>query len=173
VKLTKIIYFYYFDVKPVNTRTPALTKHKRLNTWSQSRSNLYQLNVSGTGLNTNIEKSKGVGGTTPTRQRAVSSTQENRKSGTILAAPVGGVQRQKSRSVSVLHDRPDLDAGIQGDGKEVYFPGIIDILVQFGLYKRGEYLFKGYIQGHGQKVSVIPPQDYGKRFLEFCKTMVE
>ena len=57
--------------------------------------------------------------------------------------------------------------------KEVYFIGIIDILVQYGLRKRGEYLFKSRLQGLGDTVSVIPPQKYFERFVGFSETFIE
>jgi len=46
---------------------------------------------------------------------------------------------------------------LQGVGKrkEVYFIGIIDILIQFGIFKGGEYLFKSKLKGHGERVSGV------------------
>ncbi len=57
------------------------------------------------------------------------------------------------------------------DGKEIYFFGIIDYLVEFGFLKKGEYLFKSKVQGLGQKMSVMPPKEYGIRFKSYLSTM--
>mmetsp|Transcript_13685 Transcript_13685/g.20647 ORF Transcript_13685/g.20647 Transcript_13685/m.20647 type:complete len:184 (+) Transcript_13685:38-589(+) len=57
------------------------------------------------------------------------------------------------------------------DGREIYFMGIIDYLVPYSLQKRGEYLLKSKVQGLGSAMSVLPPEEYGKRFMEFiCST---
>lgn len=57
--------------------------------------------------------------------------------------------------------------------KEVYFIGIIDILVQYGLRKRGEYLWKSRLRGLGDSVSVIPPSSYYERFRRFAESFIK
>ena len=50
---------------------------------------------------------------------------------------------------------PSLCCDIQECSRlQVYFIGIIDILVQYGLRKRGEYLYKSRLRGLGQTISV-------------------
>ncbi|GAB5368666.1 hypothetical protein AAMO2058_001339100 [Amorphochlora amoebiformis] len=59
---------------------------------------------------------------------------------------------------------------VSADEKEVYYLGIIDFLVFYGLKKRGEYYFR-QVQGLGSRASVLPPKWYGQRFIEFTKSM--
>uniref|UniRef100_A0A7S3YIB5 PIPK domain-containing protein n=1 Tax=Lotharella globosa TaxID=91324 RepID=A0A7S3YIB5_9EUKA len=40
-----------------------------------------------------------------------------------------------------------------GSRREIYFIGIIDILIQFGIFKGGEYIFKAKLKGEGEKIS--------------------
>ncbi len=70
--------------------------------------------------------------------------------------------------------KDDVGNGIRGAGarKEVYYIGIIDILIQFGIFKGGEYIYKAKLKGKGQKISVIPPKEYGKRFLKFMNYFI-
>eukprot|EP00468_Gymnochlora_sp_CCMP2014_P008136 CAMPEP_0167759206 /NCGR_PEP_ID=MMETSP0110_2-20121227/10893_1 /TAXON_ID=629695 /ORGANISM="Gymnochlora sp., Strain CCMP2014" /LENGTH=682 /DNA_ID=CAMNT_0007645563 /DNA_START=1648 /DNA_END=3696 /DNA_ORIENTATION=+ len=79
-------------------------------------------------------------------------------SATKLASP------HSSRKRSIMSDAAT---------KEVYFIGIIDILVQYGLRKRGEYLYKSKLKGLGDSVSVIPPDKYRERFKGFAESFIE
>eukprot|EP00466_Bigelowiella_natans_P003912 jgi/Bigna1/60713/fgenesh1_kg.14_\ len=58
------------------------------------------------------------------------------------------------------------------DKQEVYHIGIIDYLVPYGLRKRGEYFLKSKVQGFGDTISVLPPKEYGERFLEFISKVL-
>jgi hypothetical protein len=49
---------------------------------------------------------------------------------------------------------------------QVYFMGIIDTLVPFDARKKGEYVFKSIITG-GSNFSVVPPEKYAQRFVDF------
>eukprot|EP00945_MAST-04E_sp_MAST-4E-sp1_P003030 g3030.t1 len=54
------------------------------------------------------------------------------------------------------------------NNNEIYYFGIIDILQQYNLIKRGENIFKTYIAGQGKgKISSVPPLEYAKRFIKF------
>ena len=137
---------------------PRLTRHKRINTWSTSTSRLHgeakRPGVAAFGLDMNADSTGG----------AVASA------GSYSERP-----KRFSRSFSAFGAdvRPRFD-GIKGatEKHEVYYLGIIDILIQFSLFKRGEYIFKGYIQGHGKKASVIPPPHYAQRFIDFCNGII-
>mmetsp|Transcript_13713 Transcript_13713/g.26893 ORF Transcript_13713/g.26893 Transcript_13713/m.26893 type:complete len:422 (-) Transcript_13713:233-1498(-) len=59
------------------------------------------------------------------------------------------------------------------DTREVYFLGIIDILVQYGIKKRGEYVYKSKMRGLGDSVSVIPPEKYMQRFVNFANSFIK
>ncbi|GAB5369723.1 hypothetical protein AAMO2058_001430000 [Amorphochlora amoebiformis] len=70
-------------------------------------------------------------------------------------------------------DRMDVGIAGKSERKEVYFIGIIDILIQFGIFKGGEYLFKAKLRGEGEKISVIPPEKYASRFLKFMNFFIK
>jgi len=178
-----------FSLEAKNTigRIPKMTQHKRLNTWSKSSSNLYKgMNTKNLGLFEDPTNQNPLGkGVSPSPKSASRERQMSSAShGPInfgqpsLLAPGGGdhsMHRRASRSYSALHDRPKKDEGIQSvsPSNELYYIGLIDVLVEFGLWKRGEYLYKGYLRGHGQKMSVIPPQPYAKRFIDFVSSVIK
>ena len=56
---------------------------------------------------------------------------------------------------------------------EYYFIGIIDILIQYGLKKRGENLIKTLYYGEESGVSVVDPNMYAGRFYNFVKSITE
>ncbi|KAG2386126.1 hypothetical protein C9374_002572 [Naegleria lovaniensis] len=58
-------------------------------------------------------------------------------------------------------------------GEEIYFVAIIDILIQYGLKKRGENLIKTIYFGEESGISVVDPNMYAGRFLNFMKSIVE
>lgn len=65
--------------------------------------------------------------------------------------------------------------GIEGmntaeDRKEIYFMGIIDILIKFEAKKKMENFFKKI--PYGDEVSVIPPTSYSDRFYSFIKGLL-
>lgn len=51
-------------------------------------------------------------------------------------------------------------------GNQLYYFGIIDILTPYTLYKRVEHAAKSF-KYDGDTISAIPPDQYGKRFLNF------
>jgi len=54
------------------------------------------------------------------------------------------------------------------DGKTIYYIGVIDILIQYGMKKKMEHTYKTSVLGGSESdVSVIPPDRYAKRFLDF------
>ncbi|EFC50642.1 phosphatidylinositol-4-phosphate 5-kinase [Naegleria gruberi] len=58
-------------------------------------------------------------------------------------------------------------------GDEYYFVGIIDILIQYGLKKRGENLIKTLYFGGESGVSVVDPNMYAGRFFNFIKSITD
>lgn len=54
---------------------------------------------------------------------------------------------------------------------EVYYIGIIDILIQFQAKKKLEHLVKS-IAYSPEEVSVVEPQFYSKRFFEFISSLL-
>lgn len=82
---------------------------------------------------------------------------------------------RRGSSVSNLDEENRMEMSYQGQGprKEVYFVGIIDVLIQFGIFKGGEYIYKSKLKGEGQKMSVVPPEAYGKRFLKFMNFFIK
>lgn len=59
------------------------------------------------------------------------------------------------------------------NGEEIYFVAIIDILIQYGLKKRGENLIKTIYFGEESGISVVDPNMYAGRFLNFIKSIVD
>lgn len=54
------------------------------------------------------------------------------------------------------------------DQKTTFFVGVIDFFIQYGVKKKLENMYKTSIQGNDEsKVSVIPPDRYAKRFMDF------
>lgn len=54
------------------------------------------------------------------------------------------------------------------DGKTIYYIGLIDMLIQYGMKKQLEHTYKRTILGGSDNdISVIPPEKYAKRFLDF------
>ncbi|KAI9374640.1 hypothetical protein BJX61DRAFT_268943 [Aspergillus egyptiacus] len=53
-------------------------------------------------------------------------------------------------------------------GQEIYYLGIIDCLTHYGTIKRIEHFIKGLTHDR-LKISPIPPEGYGDRFIEFIK----
>ncbi|EFX03358.1 hypothetical protein CMQ_5408 [Grosmannia clavigera kw1407] len=49
---------------------------------------------------------------------------------------------------------------------EVYYLGVIDCLTHYGMVKKIEHFWKGLSQDRN-KISALPPQHYGDRFLKF------
>eukprot|EP00471_Norrisiella_sphaerica_P014487 CAMPEP_0184503756 /NCGR_PEP_ID=MMETSP0113_2-20130426/52077_1 /TAXON_ID=91329 /ORGANISM="Norrisiella sphaerica, Strain BC52" /LENGTH=644 /DNA_ID=CAMNT_0026893307 /DNA_START=184 /DNA_END=2118 /DNA_ORIENTATION=+ len=85
----------------------------------------------------------------------------------------GSKDLESRGKTSMRTSQRDSNTGIKSlSGEETYFIGVIDFLVPFGLYRFGEYVFKGYFQGHGDKMSVIPPKRYADRFNAFCEKII-
>lgn len=65
--------------------------------------------------------------------------------------------------------------GMKGENEdekrdEIYFMGIIDILIKFEARKKMEHLFKKI--PYGDEVSVVPPLQYSERFYNFIKNLL-
>ncbi|CAJ1460019.1 unnamed protein product, partial [Effrenium voratum] len=60
---------------------------------------------------------------------------------------------------------------VSADGKEVYFVGLIDFLIHFGLKKQAEHLLRA-AQGHGDDTSCVDPTDYAARQAKFLRSSV-
>jgi len=58
------------------------------------------------------------------------------------------------------------------DGDEVYFMGVIDILITWDSYKRAERLLKS-VQYDRDKISAVPPDMYAERFTSFIDTCID
>lgn len=50
--------------------------------------------------------------------------------------------------------------------EEVYYLGVIDCLTHYGMVKKIEHFWKG-LSSDREKISALPPQQYGDRFLKF------
>jgi hypothetical protein len=74
--------------------------------------------------------------------------------------------RQGIRAYRTLQDQ------LEGEPDQILFFGIIDLLVPFDSRKRGEYLVKSFYHVGKQDFSVIPPQDYRKRFVQFVSNAI-
>lgn len=59
----------------------------------------------------------------------------------------------------------------EGEDEVILFFGIIDTLVPFDTKKYSEYMVKSVIQ-HGKNFSVIPPQKYADRFINFLVNLI-
>ena len=66
--------------------------------------------------------------------------------------------------VLALVAAPAADGGAASD--EVYFLGVIDILQQYDLRKRGETFLKSWLHPLAG-LSSVPPAAYAQRFVEF------
>ena len=56
-------------------------------------------------------------------------------------------------------------------GTKIYFLGLIDFLINFGLRKQAEHLLRA-AQGHGQSTSCVHPSDYAARQARFLRSSV-
>ncbi|OLL22219.1 Phosphatidylinositol 4-phosphate 5-kinase its3, partial [Neolecta irregularis DAH-3] len=57
-------------------------------------------------------------------------------------------------------------------GDVIYYLGIIDCLTQYGVVKRLEHFWKGLSQ-EKEKISAVPPNNYGERFFSFISTQIK
>ncbi|KAJ9460679.1 putative phosphatidylinositol 4-phosphate 5-kinase MSS4 [Diplonema papillatum] len=58
------------------------------------------------------------------------------------------------------------------DRREIYYVGIIDLLTEFGIKKKGEYTVKTvWYSTRGGKVSCVPPEEYRERFVQFIESI--
>ncbi|RMZ90075.1 hypothetical protein DV736_g2690, partial [Chaetothyriales sp. CBS 134916] len=68
------------------------------------------------------------------------------------------------------------DGGIRGThedgspGEAIYYLGVIDCLTHYGFVKHVEHFWKG-LKDDRNKISPIPPQAYGERFLNFITSI--
>jgi len=62
--------------------------------------------------------------------------------------------------------------GVRDDGvEEIYYVGIIDILIEYATKKKMEHLFKS-LAFSPEEVSVVEPEFYQQRFVNFIKGLV-
>ena len=59
------------------------------------------------------------------------------------------------------------------NNNEIYYFGIIDILQQYNMIKRGENFFKSVLLNMGEKISSMPPFKYAERFIKFIRESTE
>jgi len=57
------------------------------------------------------------------------------------------------------------------DRDELYYFGIIDVLIKYETRKKMEHLLK-FISGSGNEVSVVPPSFYAERFVSFMQGLL-
>jgi 1-phosphatidylinositol-4-phosphate 5-kinase len=60
---------------------------------------------------------------------------------------------------------------LSNDCSCVYFFGIIDILTEYGPKKQLEYFFKRI--KYGKQMSVLPPQEYAERIMNFINSIID
>jgi len=68
------------------------------------------------------------------------------------------------------------DGGIKGynvdaEREEIYYFGIIDVLIKYETRKKMEQFFKA-LGGVGNEVSVVPPSFYAERFVGFMQSIL-
>jgi len=73
----------------------------------------------------------------------------------------------KNREPSLFYRE---SGGVMGTDNELYFFGIIDILVEYSLKKQAEHKLRSTI--HGKGVSAVPPDMYSLRFQHFMKDVI-
>ena len=65
-----------------------------------------------------------------------------------------------------------IEGGILSkDRTKIYFIGIIDTLTHYGAKKMTEYTMKQIVWG--KTISCLPPKQYGDRFFNYMKTIIE
>jgi len=57
------------------------------------------------------------------------------------------------------------------DAKTLYFVGIIDFLIEYGLSKQGEHFLR-FAQGHREDASCVDPLSYARRQVRFVRDRV-
>jgi len=70
----------------------------------------------------------------------------------------------KSNGVNKTHGRAIYDDA----GKYIFFVGIIDFFIGYGLKKEGEHILRA-AQGHAQDASCVDPESYARRAVEFVR----
>jgi len=56
--------------------------------------------------------------------------------------------------------------------REIYFMGLVDILTQYDLKKKGERALKSVIY-NPEEISAIPPTPYRERFLKYVNSIIQ
>jgi len=80
-----------------------------------------------------------------TRSTMRSTTREKKERGLASVKSTNKKPKGPQRKRTIMSE---------ADTREVYFLGIIDILVQYGIKKRGEYVYKSKLRRLGDSVSV-------------------
>eukprot|EP00937_MAST-01D_sp_MAST-1D-sp2_P006173 g6173.t1 len=90
------------------------------------------------------------------------------------AAAERRLQRRQSRRGQLFFcHRGGIETVAEGDEREcIVFVGIIDTLIPFKLFKKSEHVAKSLILGKGAQFSVVPPNEYMQRFVQFMSTQV-
>ena len=57
------------------------------------------------------------------------------------------------------------------DGKEIYYFGIIDTLIEFNTLKKFEFVGK-LMCNCNCKMSVVPPKKYRNRFIDYISSII-
>ena len=96
-------------------------------------------------------------------------------------ADVHFLQEHSVMDYSVLVGIHNVDQGSGGNlgntgtaslcGTKVYFIGLIDFLINFGLRKQAEHLLRA-AQGHGDSTSCVHPSEYAERQASFLRNSV-
>lgn len=87
----------------------------------------------------------------------------------FLLGIYSGPRNPEDRSNSITGKYSVMESS---DGKDLYFCGIIDILQVYNLRKKAERTYKS-LKSNGQLISVMPPDNYAKRFEDFITNQVD
>ncbi len=82
---------------------------------------------------------------------------------------IGVVRTDIAAETSLINSKENTLVLEGADKNTVYFIGIIDVLTNYSIKKKGEFLIKHALLGMG--VSSIPPHLYADRFVNFVKTI--
>ena len=104
-------------------------------------------------------------------EQTTASTDMGDAAGTLFTSHHGGLRGFSSRAPPGHENGDDHTAEIAEEGDDIFFLGIVDILVPFKLRKRMEHRAKSILQ-HGKNFSVVPPRLYADRLNDFIAEQV-
>lgn len=100
------------------------------------------------------------------------------KSDPVKMALVASIDRlpeetptERGNCIFYADDGGLLSSDENGESKELYFIGIIDILTPYNFIKRVEHGWKSLSHDHNM-ISAVNPRKYGNRFLDFMMKKV-